>query len=539
MRGTCGAPVGCQSGIFLSPALFLCYIRHMDERILIRGVNWVGDSIMMLPALWSVKKAFPRALLSLLVKPSVAPLLEHDPHIDEILIYGEEFKGLTGRIRLARFLRKRGFSKAILFQNAFDAALIAFLAGIPERIGYKRDWRGPLLTNAVPFHNEDRELHHTEYYLNMLRASGMPSAYSRPWIYLFLEERLSARQRLSPLRRPILGINPGSAFGPAKRWFPGRFGAIAERFLYDTGGSVVLFGGKGEEEVAEQVLESISRESRSCAQVLNIAGSTTLRDLVSLISECDLFVSNDSGPMHLSYAVGTPLVAIFGSTNPGLTGYEGCGAAVIKSNVPCNPCFERECRKGDLKCMEEIAPDDVYTRMKDVMSTRKAVFFDRDGTLCRDSGYLRDWNNFQVLPEVKSINILKNKGYLLIGISNQSGIRRGLVNESFVEEVNRFFIDTYGFDDFFYCPHGPDDYCMCRKPEPGMVVMARERYMIDSRKSYMVGDKDIDMLLAKAVGAKGIFVKTGHQGISAYADYVATGLREAVYHIMKDGFGDP
>ncbi len=510
----------------------------MDERILVRGVNWVGDVIMMLPALWSVRKAFPGASLSLLVKPSVARLLEHDLHIDEILLYGEEFKGLAGRVRLARFLRKRRFSKAILFQNAFDAALIAFLAGIPERIGYRRDWRGPLLTNAVPFHHEDRELHHTEYFLNMLRASGIPSEYSRPWIYLFLDERLSARQRLSPLRRPILGINPGSAYGPAKRWFGGRFGTIAERFLHDTGGSVVLFGGKGEMKVAEQVLESISLESRSCAKVLNTAGSTTLRDLVSLISECDLFVSNDSGPMHLSYAVGTPLVAIFGSTNPGLTGYESCGSAVVKSSVPCNPCFERECRKGDLRCMEEITPDDVYKRMKEVMSTRKAVFFDRDGTLCRDSGYLRNWSNFQVLPGVKNVTILKKKGYLLIGISNQSGIRRGIVNESFVKEVNRFFIDTYGFDDFFYCPHEPDDQCMCRKPEPGMVVMARERHMIDSRKSYMVGDKDIDMLLAKAVGAKGIFVKTGHEVISAYADYVATDLGEAVDYIMADTAGD-
>lgn len=518
----------------------------MPENILVRGVNWIGDAVMTMPAIHALKKIFPDSRLTLLVRPSVASLFEKDPFIDEIILYEEKFRGYIGKLKLAQLLRGRSFTKAVLLQNAFDAALITSLAGIPERIGYNRDGRGFLLTNPVPFNKEDRKFHHTEYYLNIISAlSPLSSALSPlPWIYLSPEERLIARGKLSGLKRPVLGINPGATYGSAKRWFPERFAEIASWFIKDTGGSVVVFGGLAETEIAEEICKKIEVGENHCdaaqprnfsiSQLINLAGKTSLRELCALISECEVLVSNDSGPMHVAYAVGTPLVAIFGSTCPNLTGPTGEDDIVIKSDLLCSPCFERTCKNKDLKCMHGITSEDVYRGIKKILPDKKAVFFDRDGTLCRDANYLSRWEDFEVFPDVKNLGLLKEKGFRLIGISNQSGIARGIIEESFAKEVNQTFIDRYCFDAFYYCPHHPADHCPCRKPEPAMLFEARARHRIDLKKSYVVGDKDADMMLAKAVGAKGILVLTGQQKRSAHADITVKGLKSAVDFIIRD-----
>ncbi len=509
-------------------------INNKSEKILIRGVNWIGDAVMTIPAIKALKKAYPASEISLLVKESVAPVFHNNPHIDEIILYEKSFKGFTGRLRLAQKLRKKGFSKAFLFQNAFDAALITFLAGIPERIGYNRDGRGFLLTKAIPFDNEDRKIHHIDYYLNLLKSAGEKADYSHPWIYMLIEERLSARNKLSGLKKPVLGINPGAAYGSSKRWLPERFADVANWFIKENNGSVLIFGGPSEIEIADEIDIKIDPEFRSSGSLLNMAGNTSVRELISLIAECDVFVTNDSGPMHIAYAVRTPLVAIFGSTDPALTGPAGACNLVLKADFDCSPCFERTCRNNDLRCMYAITSEDVYFSVKDMLPHRKAVFFDRDGTLCEDANYLNNWEDFRVFPDTDRLSALKDKGFKLIGISNQSGIARGMVDEQFAREVNQTFIDKYGFDDFLLCPHHPDENCSCRKPEAGMVLEAREKHKIDIKKSYVVGDKDDDMLLARTVGAKGILVMTGKQKESAYADFVARNLSEAVMIIIND-----
>jgi len=166
---------------------------------------------------------------------------------------------------------------------------------------------------------------------------------------------------------------------------------------------------------------------------------------------------------------------------------------------------------------------------------KRAVFFDRDGTLCRDADYLSEWEEFDVFPEIHEVRRLREHGYLLIGITNQSGIARGLVQEKFVNDVSDYFIREHGFDGFYYCPHHPDDACDCRKPSPGMLHSAAEEHGIDLGSSYFVGDRDIDMLVAKAAGAKGVLVRTGYVDKSETADYIADGLKEAVDWIIEDG----
>jgi len=498
-----------------------------NERILVRGVNWIGDAVMTTPALRAIRKAYPGTHISLLVRPGIAPLFDQNPDIDEIILYSDRFRGVFGRFRLAWLLRKKRFTKAILLQNAFDAALVVFLAGIRERIGYDRDGRKLLLTKAVPHRDLDRREHHVNYYLNLLNAAGIEAPHSEPNLRLTIEEKMTARRVLSEMPRPILGINPGAAFGPAKRWLPERFAEVASWFVKDTLGSIVIFGGKYEASTAEHIFRQIHMNKMS------LAGRTSMRDLMAYISECDVFLTNDSGPMHIACAVGTPLVAIFGSTSPELTGPLGAGHTVITASMDCSPCFGRNCDKDYIKCMYAISTEEVYANVRKLLPARKAVFFDRDGTLCKDANYLNNWADFELLPGVDKLVKLKSYGFELIGVSNQSGIARGIVSADFAAEVNQLFVDKYGFTDFYCCPHVPEDNCFCRKPQPGMLIRARSRFGIDLKKSFVVGDKDVDMLLARNVGARGILVTTGQHTESSSADAVVDDLDTAMKYISR------
>jgi heptosyltransferase-2 len=509
------------------------------NNILIRGVNWIGDAVMTMPALRALRRANPGAKITLLVKPWVSPLFEKDPSVDRIIHYSDRHAGVFGKLKLAREIRRYDFCEAVLFQNAIDAAILAFLAGIPERIGYSRDGRGLLLTKAVPFDRKEGNVHHIEYYLNLLVKAGFVAEKSLPWIYLTLQERLQARERLRGLKRPLVAINPGATYGSSKRWHPERFAEVAWKIINELGGSVIILGGPSETAIAGEIAGLLAAADTLHARDprhLVLAGKTGLRDLAAVISESDILVTNDSGPMHIGYAVGTPVVAIFGSTSPEATGPAGPGDIVISKSLDCSPCFERECKRSDLKCMDLITPGDVFAAVQQLVKTRPAVFLDRDGTLCRDADYLSRMEDLEIFPDVKRLVRLKEKGYALIGISNQSGIARGMVREDFVREVNGIFTGQYGFDGFYYCPHHPDEHCYCRKPEPGLLVRARNDFGIDLRRSFVVGDKEADILLAKAVGAKSVHVATGKKPSSPIADYCAKDLGEMV-DIVAGGTG--
>jgi heptosyltransferase II len=505
------------------------------NNILVRGVNWIGDAVMTMPALRAIKRANPDARISLLVKPWVSPLFEKDPDVDQIILYSDSYRGISGKFRLAQVIRKNEFCLAVLFQNAFEAALLAFLAGIKRRVGYSRDGRSFLLTDAVDCDEHARSLHQIGYYLNLLDKSGIPVKDEIPWIYLGIEERIAARDRLKNLKRPVIGLNPGATFGSSKRWHPARFSEVAFRVISELKGNAVIFGGPSETGIAEEIEREFINfpgGPELKPQLLNMAGRTDVRELISLISECDLLVTNDSGPMHIGYAVRTPVVAIFGSTSPEHTGPVGRHDVVIKKSLDCAPCLKRECRKKALDCMGMITSEEVFYAVKERVNSKKAIFFDRDGTLCKDPGYLRRMEDFEVFPGLENLSRLKESGFLLIGATNQSGIARGLVDTDFVKQVNSIFIEKYGFDAFYFCPHHPEEHCPCRKPEPGLLFSAREDYNIDLKKSYVIGDRDLDMVLAKAAGATGILTRTGQESFSVNAAHTARDIREAVDLIL-------
>jgi len=335
--------------------------------ILVRGTNWVGDAVMSVPALRLVRARFPSARITLLVRPWVKDVHSAVDFIDELVVYdrGASHRGPAGFLRLARELRRRRFDLALLLQNAFEAALLAWCAHIPLRLGYARDARSWLLTHPCRIDPPVRAAHQVYYYLGILSAAGLapPRLWEdkdyRPSIRIGVSDAdlQSARRLLAGSGiadgDTLIGLNPGASYGPAKRWLPDRYAALADRIAERYRARIVLFGAAAEREIAGEV----ARKMRRPAVVL--AGRTRLGELMGLIAQCRLLVTNDSGPMHLAAALGVPQVAIFGSSSEVATGPLGPDARIVKHPVGCSPCFLRRC-PIDFRCMTRIAVEDVF-----------------------------------------------------------------------------------------------------------------------------------------------------------------------------------
>jgi len=327
--------------------------------LLVRVPNWIGDAVMCLPALDALGKRGAATGITVLAKPWVAPLFQSHPSISKVMIYdsGGRHGGLAGKWRLSTDLKRCGFDGALLFQNAFEAALISFLAAIPERYGYGTDGRGPLLTKRVKPAGKDVALHHVDYYLNLVTKLGLGSSGERyPRLHLAASEKQWGKEYLREKgvdeRRPLIGFAPGAAYGPAKQWPAEKFSRVALALAERCGAYPVLFGSKGDREACRLVGRGIGENH------LDLSGKTNLREAMAIMSRCAVFITNDSGLMHVSAALGVPTVAIFGSTDPRATGPLGRECAVLYRKVECSPCFKREC-PTDLKCMEVISADEV------------------------------------------------------------------------------------------------------------------------------------------------------------------------------------
>ncbi|MFH2012914.1 MAG: lipopolysaccharide heptosyltransferase II [Pseudomonadota bacterium] len=339
------------------------------DKILIRATNWIGDVILTFPALTTIRKNFPRTDITILCRPWVAPLLENNPDVDEVIIYDHNgiHNGIFGKLRLAKALRKKRYDLAILLQNAFDAALIAVLAGIPFRAGYNSDARGALLTNKVILDKAVLEKHQVYYYLDMLKALGMDVVEENPVIKIYDEAKNRAVEILDSLNIEngdlLIGMNPGAHYGSAKRWFPERYAVLSDMIYDGFGGKILIFGSK-EEKVISEIIQGIAK-----SEIIDLAGRTSLLETVALIEKCNLFITNDSGLMHLAAALKIPLISIFGSTDPVTTSPLGSSSIIVRKEVPCSPCLKKEC-PTDHKCMELIEVDEVYQHVSKVLASR-------------------------------------------------------------------------------------------------------------------------------------------------------------------------
>ena len=325
--------------------------------LLVRATNWLGDAVMTTPALAGIREGFPDARIVLLARPLVAELFRHHPDVDEVMVYERpgRHEGTLGRLRLAGELRRRRFDGALLLQNAFDAALIAFLGRIQERAGYPTDGRRILLTLPVPLTPGILERHEVEYYLCLLDGLGIPRPMPASLKLTVTEEEkeaMATRLALFGIERgaPIVAINPGATFGSAKRWYPDRFAAVADALSEEWGAAIVVVGSPAEAPLAGEI------EAATRKPLINLAGKTSVRDLMALLSLSAFLVTNDSGPMHIGAALGVPLVAIFGPTDWRRTSPWTSLAKVVRVEIDCSPCRLRTCDRGH-ECMLGVTPE--------------------------------------------------------------------------------------------------------------------------------------------------------------------------------------
>ncbi len=345
-------------------------------KILVRAPNWVGDAVMAIPALETIRRTHASDEICILARPVVGDLLSGQPIADRILQYDfrGRHRGWLGRGKLEAELRKERFDIAVLLQNAFEAAWLTWRAGIPERIGYARDGRGALLTKAIPSPQVGEiSKHESHYYLELLRRAGwIEASPAIPPIRLSISDGAltaaksalrSAGARENAWR---CAISPGASYGAAKCWPPERFALLADRLISECGADVIFFGTAGEKEIAARIRSNMK------SRAISLVGETSTRDLAALFASCSVFIGNDSGAMHVAAAAGLPVIGIFGSTDPEGTAPVTEQFTLIREAVSCSPCFLRKC-PVDHRCMTRITVDSVFSAAMRVKNSPKNI----------------------------------------------------------------------------------------------------------------------------------------------------------------------
>jgi heptosyltransferase II len=372
----------------------ICHLPSAS-RILVRGTNWLGDAVMATPALLRLREKIPDAHITLLTPEKLCDLWQHHPAVDETISFASgENVFLTGKK-----LRAGKYDLALVLPNSPRSTLEVWLAGIPQRIGHARPWRNWFLTQIVASRpgavkmqkrsvgeikalirgtgfqpvsvGEDTgwkpvplsSAHQIHEYLHLAAALGANPEPLPPQLVVTPDEIETSKKKfgLNKISKPVFGLNPGAEYGPAKRWPIERFAAAAREIQRRTDCTWILFGGQGDVPLAGQIEFEILPLGGTQSAILNLAGKTSLRELMALLKLCRVLLTNDTGPMHVAAALGTPVVVPFGSTSPELTGPGLPGDArhrLLKSDAPCSPCFRREC-PIDFRCMNGISVERV------------------------------------------------------------------------------------------------------------------------------------------------------------------------------------
>jgi lipopolysaccharide heptosyltransferase II len=355
---------------------------HREEirRVVVRGTNWVGDAVLTIPALRCLRALLPKAHITLATRSWARGLFADADFLDELLVYDRGVRDLRSVVRQTREWRRRRFDLAVLFQNAFEAALIARAAGVPLRMGYATDGRRALLTHplAVPAWRSER--HEVYYYLNIVaeleRLLGDPPLVAdrepRFALKVSAARRDEARELLRSeglvpgFGRALVALCPGSTNSRAKRWPAERYAALADLLVERAGAQVLLVGSRDEEEVSREVAR------RMRARPIMLTGRTELAQAVAVLSLADVLVTNDTGPAHIAAALERPTLVIFGPTIPTTTRPYSPLAEIIRRPPDCAPCMLRDC-PIDHRCMTAITPEEVYERTVRLLERTRAA----------------------------------------------------------------------------------------------------------------------------------------------------------------------
>src|SRR5262249_23565224 len=323
--------------------------------------TWLVTATLEFSAMKAIRNCFSDAEITLLVRPWVAGLFTSAPFIDKVWSEPKPSR-LADWTRMAKAIRSSGFDLALLLPNSFESALLMFLSRVPNRVGYATDGRGWMLTSSITPAGDGR--HQVDYYLDLVKT--ISSSATRPSIGIeaTAEERATARamledQGIAP-GTAFLVLNPGAAYGSAKRWHEDRFAKTAEILAEELDLHIALIGSEAERSVAEQTAAQIRRTTA----VLN--GMTSLETLIGVLAESSLMITNDSGPMHIAAALGIPTVAVFGSTDERVTGPSGPRTRIVKNAVECSPCLLRDC-PIDHRCMNAVTVEDVCRAARELI----------------------------------------------------------------------------------------------------------------------------------------------------------------------------
>ncbi len=337
------------------------------KRVVVRGTNWVGDAVMTIPALRELRRALPRAHITLATRPWAEGLFRDADFLDDILIYDRPRRSLAAALRQAREWRRRSFDLALLFQNAFEAALIARAARVPFRVGYATDARRALLTHPLALPDWRSARHEVFYYLNIVSelerllygASKVEEREPRFHLEVSEERKAEALQMLKAHGaldgQAIVALCPGSTNSRAKRWPADYYARLADRFIEETRADVLLIGARDELDVSREVVGLMRHEP------VVLTGETDLAQLTAILSIVDVLVTNDTGPAHIAAALERPTLVIFGPTDPRTTRPFSKSAELIRRPPDCAPCMLRDC-PIDHRCMTAITPEEVYER---------------------------------------------------------------------------------------------------------------------------------------------------------------------------------
>jgi len=332
--------------------------------------NWLGDLVMATPLLADLRSHWPNAEITAMCQGILGSVIHQDPHIDRVL----NFKHPKGYLNHQAYqdivapLKQRCYDLGILLTNSFSSAYWFWRGKVRHRLGYARHGRSLLLNHPIPFPPEGKNQHLVITYKMLLKPLGIPISQIAPSLYLTSGEQQNAKERLASYGWRdsdfLIGVNPGAAYGSAKCWLPPRFKELTHRLLdHSPPLKILFFGDQAGVPLVEEICSGFSD------RVINLAGQTTLRELMALIQGCHLFLTNDSGPMHVSSALGVPLIALFGSTSDVTTGpYKG--GHVIHKHLPCSPCHRREC-PIDFRCMTRIEVAEVYETIQLFMARHR------------------------------------------------------------------------------------------------------------------------------------------------------------------------
>lgn len=342
-------------------------IKDTDPKnIIVRMPNWVGDLVMATSVLSDLKRIYPYATLSVLAQEGVYELLKNDKDIDKLYCLKKQ-KGIffnnKENLDIILELKKTTFDYGILLTNSLSSAYFFHRAGIKNSIGYKKYFRNFLLKNSIELIKDN--VHQIIKYKNLLNPLGIEISDTNPRLYFDSDEVKNVKNILYQKgfndNKTLIGINPLARYGSAKCWPIDRFKEVAARLAQDKKNTIVFIGDRFSKDLIKKVCFDLP------SNVINLAGDTTLRELMCIIKLCNLFITNDSGPMHLASALDIPLIALFGSTSDLLTGPYNEKAIVINKKVECAPCFKRKC-PSDFKCMHQISVDEVINKIHEILN---------------------------------------------------------------------------------------------------------------------------------------------------------------------------